>query len=487
MELKKSAQEVLTRAQMLRLEAGMDKLCIEHIFYGLLLMASYKDEPMNTPELLPEAKELRRELEKNVRSIASAKHQLYSDAIHDNSLFCDATEVIGRASELAEDGDINAMDLFHATWENQTPTIRALAGLGIRECAKEDAKYREAPIPQMQVTSDKPQNNKEQPGGEGPTPSQMVAMLKLLAELNDNQKNQLRQNSGKVPGNKKVKRKTKLGLFTYRGGTVAAAVQYFLFGILVPLIALSTLEYFTEIVTMPPTAFVGFLVDAFIVLWGYYLARGVARLVGPANNALSHFLMILTDLGLIFFLTDQVCQAWQLDSAPTWLRIVACIAAILVVVFGYTLFNYLRSEGDVTKTKIKLQNVEGTPAKIFFQSFTKQLLFPLLVFSFFWIFKPSVPVWFDKAMWSYILLFGWDIINTMWLCMSLRYDNSSRRHKGKGFVNFMKTFHFMLGVVALVVCLHWLFGWFPMKLWVMILLSVYTLFSLIISIGAAKN
>lgn len=498
MELNKSAQEVLTQAQMLRLEAGMDKLCLEHVLYGLLLMASYKDEPMNDPELLTEAKEIRRELEKKMRSIASAKHQLYRDALHNNTLFLDATEAIGRASELAGNGNIGAAELLRAIWEAPTPAMRALAVLVNREYSEEDAKYREASQPQPQVKPephitrppakiDKPKENENKPDEEGPTTSQMVAMLKLLAGLQDSQQEELRRNSGKIKKNNRIKRKTKIGLFTYRGGTAAAAIQYFLFGILIPFAVLFALELLTGIVGAPPTPFVQFLVSTFIIFWFYYLLRGVARLVGLANNAFSHFLMLLSDLGLIAALAMNVCTVWQMEAAPVWLRIVTCLAAILVVLVGAVLFDHLRSEGDVTKTKIMFRNVEGTPAKIFFQNLTRQLMVPLLVFSVIWIFRIKVPVWLNKVLWIYAISWVWTNIGMIWNCIALRCVSSSRYHKGKKFAMFLRTAHIMLGPVAIVVFLHWLFAWFPMKTWVIILLAVYSLLSLIIAASSSKE
>ncbi len=45
----------------------------------------------------------------------------------------------------------------------------------------------------------------------------------------------------------------------------------------------------------------------------------------------------------------------------------------------------------------------------------------------------------------------------------------------------------MMFVPALVFFLHWLFSWNPMQLWVLIVLGVYTLFSLIMGIVSAKQ
>ena len=39
MELSKSAKEILTQAQMFRMDSKGDELCVEHLLYGILVMA----------------------------------------------------------------------------------------------------------------------------------------------------------------------------------------------------------------------------------------------------------------------------------------------------------------------------------------------------------------------------------------------------------------------------------------------------------------
>ena len=58
---------------------------------------------------------------------------------------------------------------------------------------------------------------------------------------------------------------------------------------------------------------------------------------------------------------------------------------------------------------------------------------------------------------------------------------------GRFLSRFLYMAHLLMAFPEMIVFLHWLFGWFPMKLWVMIALGVYSLLMLIISLVAAKN
>lgn len=480
MELSKGAQEVIKQAQKLRLDTDGDKLCVEHIFYGLLLMACYLDEPLNDPEYLGEAKKLRSFLEQNMRSIASATHQLKEGAKENTSKFVDASPMLGRASELAVTGKIGVMELAYAAWETATPTIHALRWARVDALIKEDERYQEKPKDRPAAPRQDDVVRAEKQASGGVTPSQMMAFLALLAAANEQQKTGLRQNAGRR--NKNIRRRTKLGLFTYRGGTVAAAVQYFLFGLLIPFVVLAGLELLTGTVSEPATPLVAFLINVYIILWGFYLFRGAALLLGLISNAFGAFLEILSALALITALTLAVRNAWDLPAVPTWLRIVSCASALVVLLFGTALYEHLRSEGDVTKTKIDFGNIEGTPGKIFFKTLTKELILPLLIFAVIWITRREQPLWAVRCYWIAGFLWLWNVIHNMYTCLELRNQASHHRHKGKRLVRFLQAAHIYLLIVELILLLHWLFAWFPMKVWVIILLSVYTAFMLLFSL-----
>lgn len=492
MELTKAAEACISQAHMQRMSAGIhENLCVEHVFFGLLAMARYMDPPYDKPEYVEEGKAVRDVLAPKVRSIESASWQLRKDAKDPNAGFVDAAAVIGRAAEMAENagGDLTAAILAKAVLESPTPTILAACGAFDPECAREDAKYRAAkpdnaqpapaPEPQKQPARKPREDN-------GPTASQFGALLALLAALEDEQHNTLKQGANRRKG-PQVKRRTKLGLFTYRGGTAAAFAQYFLFGILVPFAALFALEYFTGAVTAAATPFVGFLVNAFIVLWLFYLVKGVNKLLGLIGKAFGHFLDLVSDCLLLLGLSEAAMLAYALPETPVWMRAVVCAGSLLILLIGAALYEHLTDQGDVTKTKIMFQNVEGTPGMIFFRFLTKELIFPLAVFSVFWIFRIHTPLWMEKVFYLYAFLWVWNVIMILWNCLALRYKSSRRRHRGQVLVRFLGAQHIFLLLPGLALYLHWLFQWFPMRTWVIVLYGVYGLFWLVISIANLRQ
>ena len=487
MELTKAAEACISQAHMQRMSAGVhDNLCVEHVFFGLLAMARYLDPPYNKPEYVEEGKAVRAILAPKVRSIESASWQLRKDARDPNAGYIDASAVIGRAAEMAENAgaDLTATILAKAVLESPSPAMLAVCEVFDPECAKEDEKYQAAkPVHAKPLEEQSEQKPKED---SAPTASQLGALLAMLAALEDEQHDTLKQGANRQKG-PKIKRRTKLGLFTYRGGTVAAFLQYFLFGALIPCAALFALEYFTGAVTGSAAPFTRFLVGAFIVLWMFYLARGVNKLMGLIGKAFGHFLDLVSDCLLLLGLSEAAKLAYSLPETPIWMRAVVCVGSLLILLVGLALYRHLTDQGDVTKTKIMFQNVEGTPGMIFFRFLTKELIFPLTVFAVFWIFRIGVPPWVEKVFYLYAFFWAWNVIMIMWNCLALRYKSSHRRHRGQVLVRFLGSQHIFLLLPGLALYLHWLFQWFPMRTWVIVLYGIYGLFWLILSIANLKQ
>jgi len=526
MELSNSAREIVVQAQMLMLSTGGSGLCVEHLFYGVLLLADYLDPPMDKPEFREDGKKVRAWLEEGgMQSVAAARKQLKTDAEDGGSNFEDASAVLGRAAEIADGGEISAMDLARAVMETSTPTILALRGLRNPALAAADAKYGgKLPVLEPDMVRDPSHPDEEtgrDAGGradagpaasggragaaggagnggqngerEGLTPSQLGALLAFMALAQSQQTDGLRQNmnqgagqGGPAGGKKspKVVRRTKMGPFTYRGGTVAAAIQYFLFGIIVPFVGLIALNFVIAKVTggrsESATGLPMYLIYLYISLWLFYLARGVALLFGIYSSALGNFLDILCDFGLIALNVRAVKLAWAMPAAPVWLRVVSCIIAFLVLNGGIVLFDHLRDEGDITKTRINMQNKTGTAGKIYFQSLAETCRLPLLVFAVLWITRWTPPAIVVHILW--ILGFFWVWVNVFnaWFCLCVRCQKG--HHRGLGLWQFLHAAHVWFTITNFVLFLHWHFHWFPMKRWVMIVLGIYSVLALLFSI-----
>ena len=502
MELTKAAEACISQAHIQRLSAEQhEELCVEHIFFALLALARYLDPPFNKPEYMEEGKAVRAFLSPSVRSIESASWELRKTARNPYAGYVDAAAVIGRAAEMAENegSNLTALLLAKAVMESPTPTMRAVCDFFAPEYAREDERYRteddrnraaqmaedlQREFEKLRSESEKPAPQQKEDSDH--TLSQLGALLAMLAALEDKEHESLRQsvrqkNKRNTPNRPRIKRRTKIGFITFRGGAAAAFIQYFLYGLAIPLLILYAIERLTGAVTTPPTPLVGLLIGAFMVFSAFNLVRGVNKLLGAASKALGHTLDLISDCLLLYGLAQCARYAYSLPEMPVWLRVIVCVGSLLVLLVGSAMFKYLADQGDVTKTKIMFQNVEGTPGMIFFRFLTKTLVLPALVASVFWIFRISAPVWLEKTLWILGFLWAFNILTAMWTCMALRFKASTRRHRGEKLVGFLGALHLFWGVPALVLFLHWLFAWFPMKTWVIVALSVWGFFTLILA------
>ena len=482
MKLSSSAKEILTNAQALRLENDHKSLCVEHLLYGVLLLGK---------ENSSDGRKVKEYLAKEMINPEAALTQLRIDAKEDSSFFRDAAPVLGRVTEMAGEDEISAMIFAKAVLESNTPTVLALKGL----VAVHGQPGKEL-VPEKPA---KPGNNNGNNNGNnsignnnngnnnnGNNAHDLAMLLLLFALLNNSRKEELVRNSGNRfhRGNApKVRRRTKMGLFTYRGGTVAAAIQYFLFGILVPVVIIAVLQRFTGVLNMPAAPLRMFLVGTFGVMWMFYLARGIAILFGIASSAFGNFLNILSDIGMIAAMVRVIQFSWHMPTVPVWLRAVASVSILLVMMFGSALFEYLRDEGDVRKVKITFMNVKGTPGKIFFQYVVKIMVVPVLIYAVIWTFSLTPPAWLVKTF--LVLGFGyfWNIINAAFSCISL--GSEKKGSAAKRFFLFLKTIVSYLFLPALVIYLHRLFMWSPVKTWVIVVMVIYMVLTMILSITYA--
>ena len=469
MELSKSAKEILTQAQMFRIDNNADELCVEHLLYGILVLAK---------ENSADGRQVKEIVSKEMMNPEAAMIQLKKDSKIDSGSFKAAGPVLGRATELAHGSEIGCKELTKAVFESNTPTILALKGLvGFRG----EPAQKPNPAPAVKP-AEKPAEKKEL------NTHEKALLLAVLAAALNSQKDELVNNTGSRRNRVRkpnVRRRTKMGPFTYRGGTVAAAFQYFLFGILVPLALAFLLQKFTGFFSKPHGPFVNFIAGTLGALWVFYLARGVALLLGLISSAFGNFLDIILDIGLIAAIVRIIQISWHMPVIPTWLRAIACICVFLVIFFGAALFEYLRDEGKVQNAKITFMNLRGTPSKIFFQYTVKCMMVPFLIFAVIWIFRLTPPNWLMKTF--AILGFGyvWNLLNTACTCCVMSAE--SRRSGARKFLRFIQGFVSYLVIPALVYFLHRLFHWWPMKTWVLIVLGVYLVLTLILAIAYANQ
>ena len=495
MELSANAKKIITNAQSFRVENNHNSLCIEHLLYGVLLLGR---------ESSYDGRKVREFLDREMDNPDVALTQLKMEAKDLEQYFRDAAPVLGRATELSGGGEIGAMHLAQAVLESKTPTViklkkmRNVVDPGKRQ--PEPAQRQPQPAqrqPQPAQRQPEPAQRQPQPAQRQPEPAQngkelsandLALLLMLMAAASNNQKEELVHNTGSRGGRgngPKVKRRTKMGLFTYRGGTVAAAFQYFLFGILIPVAVVALVQRFTGFLNKPATPILMFVTGTLFCLWVFYLARGVALLFGMASGALGNFLNIVCDVTLIVALMKVIQLSWNMPVVPMWLRIIVSIAILLVLMIGTTLYEYLKDGGRVGNARFTFMNLKGSPSKIFFQYVTKIMVYPFVIFAIIWIFRLTLPGWLSKAFMIFGFGYFWNILNTA--CSCLVISSELRGGGGKKFLIFLKNFVTFMFIPAFVMYLHKIFMWSPAKTWVMIVLAIYILLTTILSIVYAAQ
>lgn len=487
MELSKSAQEVITQAQMLRLEGDSDQLCQEHILYGLLLMACYLDPPMNGEEYREEAKELRKFLLTKMHCISAPKTKLRLSALNnDKGLFVDGSATIGRAAEMAGSRPITPLDLAKAVHENPSMVVRAMSAVNLPGTDKKyEEKKPEPAVKPQQAAISGVQSAPVRPTLK-PTPKPTPAQNNNAANLNDIAE-ALRALDRLNAATKPRKKRSKIGFITYRGGTVAAFIQYFLLLLAIPAATLFAVEHFTGYVCAPPTPWIAFAVRAVLLLWAFLVARGVWRIVGLGSKAFSLFLRILTDLALIAGLTVSCKTIFEMPDYPIWLKLSAGVLGIVTLSAGTALYELLNYSDAQKRRKIKYSSNEGPVPKVIFKTITGQLLLPLAMGVGLWAYNKPLDDWLEKVYWILGFLCAWAIPNTVFSCLHIRYAASWCRDGHEGLFTFLRAIYIFLFIPLLVLFLHWLFGWSPVQLWVWIVLGAYTLLALIGSFSYARK
>ena len=500
MELNSSAQELLTRAQMLRLCHNSGDLTQEHI---LLAALSADDEGYLDAE---DAAELQAVLSALLTDAAEARAEL-QNRLNSGDLPAesDGMAVIAAAGDRAErrnDGVITPALLCEALFESPSPLIRTLmrgdpaatvyeqeddvtvseqlpfAGSPISGSSSNDCSdpWEES---EDSVLSDEDEDDEDEDDEDDDdeddsdiTDSDIRHFLSALAHAMESESVEVKPNSRK--------KKTKLGWFTFRGGTFAAAVQYFLLCAVLLFGGLLAVELAFGWLNDPPSHLAAFLVEAYIALWVYAALKGASLLLGQISNAFGNFLMTLSHMAFAFMLATAVADGWQLVVWPIWLKTVLSVVLVLILQVHTTLYEYLNDQSRPFTTKISFKETTGSAGKLFFEQLSKTIKWPMTVALCVWVLGKTPAPWLQKVFWiaGFFLVYG--IVNNIWVILAKKKE-ASRKSGGEKLVKFAMFFHVLMVVPLLILYLHWVFAWTPMRMVVKIIVGMWTVASLVLS------
>lgn len=532
MDMKKSTVEVVVQAEQLRKEAGSDKMYVEYVFYGLLKVASYLEDPRKGTEYRSEAEELRLFLEEKMRSISSARTKLKEDAMNGSKGFDDAAVPVGRAAEIAGGSQFSPLDLAKAILEDPSPVIREACRVKTATGAAEDARYDpgatvvdvgslSSAAEDLKKQQEEEEERKRREAEEQRKKEEAKRRREELARKRKEEEERKKQEESgggmtmeqlrqlfdmlPVPDNKK-KKKTKIGLITFRGGKTAAVLQYIALALLLPFAIAAAAELLTGrgIVTHPPTEWAAFGVRMFLLLWAFWVFRGLCDLIGIWSKSFCLYLRTYGDVALIMWITVSVKTIFGMPEYPVWIRYVSGILAILVMSVGAALYESLGYSDEQKKRSIKYALAQGPVPKVVFQKLTRLGIFPCAILLGLWITthtqdhpgsmfaglfgNPIEPLqdWQIKAIWIGEFIFAWNVPYTILTSLHLGAKSRWYYGGGEGLIKFAAAFWTMMFIPLMVAFLHWLFHW-EWQLWVIIVLGVYTLFSVITGIVSAKS
>ena len=491
MELNSSAQELLTRAQMLRLSRNSGDLTQEHI---LLAALSADDEGYLDAE---DAAELHAVLSALLTDEAEARAELQS-CLNSGSTPAQSNgmAVIAAAGDRAErrnDGVITPALLCEALFESPSPLIRTLmrgdpaatvyeqeddvtvseqlpfAGSPDSDSDPDDWSD---PWEDSEDDEDEDDEDEDDEDDSDITDSDIRHFLSALAHAMESESVEVKPNSRK--------KKTKLGWFTFRGGTFAAAVQYFLLCAVLMFGGLLAMELAFGWVTDPASHFTAFLVEAYISLWFYAALKGASLLLGQISNAFGNFLMTLSRMAFAFMLATAVADGWQLVVWPIWLKTVLSVVLVLILQVHTTLYEYLNDQSRPFTTKISFKETTGSAGKLFFEQLSKTIKWPMTVALCVWVLGKTPAPWLQKVFWiaGFFLVYG--IVNNMWVILAKKKE-ASRKSGGEKLVKFAMFFHVLMVVPLFILYLHWVFVWTPMRMVVKIIVGMWTVASLVLS------
>ena len=284
-------------------------------------------------------------------------------------------------------------------------------------------------------------------------------------------------------------RRTKLGLITYRGGKVAAAIQYYLLGILAPVAVFAILEATLHLFTEPMKPIIEYLCMGFVVCWFGYLIRGVNLMIGWKNKYVGLFLNVLLDILMLGLLVEGAAVEFFHSVEPLWLKVVLFAATLGFLLGGSEVIDRIPHEEDEEISTLLLRKErEGSAAKILTAYALRLLTLPCYLAFPAWIMNVTAPLWAERVLRLLGFALLWIFFFNVWDCVTMRAELPKYRYTArKKLLKFFENAHLLMVVPELVLYLHYVFAWNPMKKWVMLLLGIGSLLVLALSAATAKN
>ena len=311
---------------------------------------------------------------------------------------------------------------------------------------------------------------------------QILKERQLQAELERNKKN----------------RKTRVNGVNFKGGPVAAHAQYFVltilvgFGILIGLIVLLSNAYGGSInagIDNVPTVW-NFLLFVYTVIWGGIVFNGVISAFGQKYKSFAIFLGFSTVTFIAWRIYKEAFADMQ--EGTWWMKVVFFVVYLIAFIVSQRRFVALRLDpgNNVSQSTMFRIRVIGTSGMIYFRLLITSTIFPAILLLILRLVSDELSAGWEHffAIYCFCWMLGliYFIPQSIFSELTVGQLSWDKLEKKKSALVGSSVIGALM-LPAFIIFLHWHFDWFPMKVWVLVLLIIYLVFALISIIAAART
>ncbi len=223
----------------------------------------------------------------------------------------------------------------------------------------------------------------------------------------------------------------------------------------------------------------------------YFLLRIIPGLFGQRFKPFALFLDGLLFSAYVVYMTQTFLStvAMQTQHGDVYIKIAAGIFVLGALIRANGKIRMLPDTRGITKeTQYWVSKLTGSPDKIFYSGALITLFVPVIIGTVYWILNMQP----HKSVLIYFFITGWFLLvflpqsQTLWYS-EYSYGNSNAQIKRKAACEGWMMQMILLFPIGMLMFLSLLYGWFPLPVWEIVLLSFFGLTYVIGTISTISN
>jgi len=211
-----------------------------------------------------------------------------------------------------------------------------------------------------------------------------------------------------------------------------------------------------------------------------------------SGKAAGSFIGFVITMIIAWFAYLYIEATYIVGATPWWMKIALFVVYLIALIASVRRIDSMRNNPNFAASQTTMMRIRviGTAGMIYFRLFLLSTIFPaVLILILYLAANGPTPFWYHFLS-VYVFCWGVSMINFAFQsnvsALSVGHLSWDQlKQKKAALAGSMVTA--MLMIPAIVVFLHWHFGWFPMKTWVIIVLIIYMVLMLINVVTVAKG